>query len=77
MLVFASKESDTVYMEKSVMDVTEIAGYLGFSVRKIYELIKNKQIPASKIGGQYRFVKGNIDRWLQEATIVPLKNKRG
>jgi len=63
-------------MEKSVMDVTEIAEYLGFSVRKIYTLIKTKQIPVSKIGGQYRFVKIVIDRWLQEATIVPA-NKRG
>ena len=77
MLVFSLKESNTIYVEKNVMDVIEIAEYLGFSVRKIYELIKNKQIPASKIGGQYRFVKGNIDRWLQEATIVPIKNKRG
>jgi len=52
-------------MTKEIMDLKEIAGYLGFSETKIYRLIKADAIPYAKIGGQYRFVKSEIDEWLK------------
>lgn len=52
-----------------VMDIKEIANYLGIGKSKIYALIRSKKIPASRIGRQYRFHKTLIDRWLQEKTI--------
>lgn len=51
------------------MDVQEVAEYLGFSVKKIYRLVELSEIPASKIGRQYRFVKSVIDQWLENKTI--------
>ena len=54
-------------MNKEIMDIAEISGYLGFSQRKIYQLIKDGAIPVSKIGGQYRFIKDEIYLWLRRS----------
>lgn len=51
---------------KEIFSVREVSRYLGFSQRKIYQLIKDNQIPYNKIGGQYRFIKDDIDNWLRK-----------
>ena len=55
---------------KEIMDVKELADYLGIGKSKIYSLIRHKKIPASKIGRQYRFSKTVIDNWLKERIIT-------
>ncbi len=55
---------------KEVMDVKELSEYLGIGKSKIYKLIQEKKIPASKIGRQYRFSKSVIDSWLKENLIT-------
>lgn len=55
---------------KEVMSVKELAEYLGIGKSKIYSLIKQKKIPASKIGRQYKFSKTVIDSWLKEKIII-------
>lgn len=56
-------------MERNVLTVRETADYLGFSATKVYKLIEAKRIPASKIGGQYRFLKNVINAWLARNII--------
>ena len=53
-----------------VMDIKTLAQYLGMGRSKIYNLIRLKKIPASRIGRQYRFSKGLIDDWLKERLIT-------
>lgn len=48
-----------------IFSVKTVARYLGFSPRKLYQLIKEDRIPYSRIGGQYRFIKEDIDTWLR------------
>lgn len=55
---------------KEIMDVKELAEYLKIGKTKIYYLIRQKKIPASKIGRQYRFSKEVIDNWLKERIIT-------
>jgi excisionase family DNA binding protein len=55
---------------KEVMDIKELAHYLGIGKSKIYGLIRHKKIPASRIGRQYRFSKEVIDSWLKEKIIT-------
>ncbi|MBN1823948.1 MAG: helix-turn-helix domain-containing protein [Endomicrobiales bacterium] len=55
---------------KQVMDIRELAEYLGIGKSKIYSLIRHKKIPASRIGRQYRFSKEVIDAWLKEKIIT-------
>lgn len=64
-------ESDTQKKEtKQIMDIQELSEYLGIGKSKIYSLIRQKKIPASKIGRQYRFSKDVIDNWLKEKIIT-------
>lgn len=55
---------------KEVMDIQELSLYLGIGKSKIYNLIRQKKIPASRIGRQYRFSKEVIDGWLKEKIIT-------
>ncbi|MCD6413159.1 MAG: helix-turn-helix domain-containing protein [Elusimicrobia bacterium] len=57
-------------MQKEIMNVSELAVYLGVSRSKIYKLIREKKIPASKIGRQYKFSKQVVDAWLKENIIT-------
>ena len=59
-------------MPKKIMDVSEVARYLGFSTKKIYRLADDHKIPAIRVGRQYRFVKKIIDDWLKEMSISSL-----
>lgn len=53
-------------MTNEIMDLKELAQYLKFSEAKIYRLVGKRQIPFTKIGGQYRFTKKAIDDWLAQ-----------
>ena len=55
---------------RDVMDIRQLAVYLGLGKSKIYDLIRQKKIPASRIGRQYRFSKVVIDQWLNEKLIT-------
>ena len=49
-----------------IMTPKEAAKYLGFHLVTIYRLLKKRDIPATKIGGQWRFKKDVLDAWLHE-----------
>jgi len=55
---------------KQVMDIRELSEYLGIGKSKIYSLIRQQKIPASRIGRQYRFSKDVVDNWLKEKIIT-------
>ncbi|HRY28652.1 MAG TPA: helix-turn-helix domain-containing protein [Elusimicrobiota bacterium] len=52
------------------MDIKDLSSYLGIGKSKIYSLIRQRKIPASRIGRQYRFSKEVIDSWLKERLIT-------
>lgn len=47
-----------------IMTPKEAAKYLGFHLVTVYRLLKKNEIPATKIGGQWRFKKDVLDAWL-------------
>ena len=49
-----------------IMTLKEVAKYLGLHPISIYRLIKTSDIPAMKIGGQWRFKKEVLDGWLSK-----------
>ena len=57
-------------LNKEVMNVKEVAEYLGLGVSKVYSLVEGRNIPASKIGKQYRFLKPTINLWLTANVIM-------
>ncbi|MDR1122699.1 MAG: helix-turn-helix domain-containing protein [Endomicrobium sp.] len=55
---------------KQIMDIKELSKYLRIGKSKIYNLIRTKKIPASKIGRQYGFSKDIVDSWLGDKIIT-------
>ena len=55
---------------KPIMNLKEVAQYLGLSQMSIYRYIKQRKIPASRVGGVWRFRKEKIDAWLERQEKV-------
>lgn len=43
----------------------EVLGYLNTTPRTIYRLIRNGELPAIRIGRQWRFRRADLDRWVE------------
>jgi excisionase family DNA binding protein len=43
----------------------ELAAYLKMSRTKLYAMTQKGEIPASKIGNQWRFDRDEIDEWMK------------
>jgi excisionase family DNA binding protein len=51
----------------SVFTLEEVASYLRVHPSTIYRLLKSQQIPAFKVGSDWRFNVESIDRWRSDA----------
>lgn len=49
------------------MNVRQVAEYLHLNEKKVYELLKEQQIPATKVTGKWLFPRGLLDRWITES----------
>lgn len=65
------KQEKLVKQEKKIEYVTvdELAKNLKVSARTIQRIIHRKQIPAIRIGRQWRFRKEWVDEWLENNTV--------
>ncbi len=57
---------------RDIMNTKEAAAYLRIKERKIYELVGDKAIPCSKVGGKWIFPRSLIDRWILENAQGPV-----
>ena len=46
------------------MTIDDLARYLKVKPRTIYEWLRHKKVPATKVMGQWRFRREKIDKWL-------------
>lgn len=51
------------------MTTEEVLHYLRVTPRTIYRLIKAGDIPATRVGHQWRFRRSDLDEWLQSRSI--------
>lgn len=56
-----------------IMTLKEVAKYLGLHPISIYRLIKTTDIPAMKVGGQWRFKKEVLDEWLSKQSSKEMR----
>lgn len=54
-----------------LMTTREVADYLRIKERKVYELVRNGEIPCSRVTGKWLFPKPLIDRWVGGRTEMP------
>jgi excisionase family DNA binding protein len=57
-----------------LMTVSEVADYLRVTKKTIYRLLVRGKIPATKVGNQWRFAQGAIDKWLQRNSVKTKAN---
>lgn len=46
------------------LTIDELANYIKMSRTKLYGMAQRGEVPASKIGNQWRFDREEIDRWM-------------
>jgi excisionase family DNA binding protein len=51
-------------MQENLMTTAQLADYLKVDKFTVYRLVTQKNIPAFKVGNQWRFSKEMIDAWL-------------
>ncbi|WP_347273244.1 helix-turn-helix domain-containing protein [Candidatus Kuenenia sp.] len=58
--------------DDQIMNVTELAKYLGMGSGGIYRLVWLRKIPTIRVAGcrLIRFRKGEIDKWLESCTVA-------
>ena len=47
------------------LSVSEICTYLGFKRDTIYKWISKKELPAHRVGKQWKFKISEVDEWVQ------------
>lgn len=61
--------------ESDILTIPEVAFYLKLPVSTVYRLVERRELPANKVGRQWRFQRGVIDEWLRrgsEATTITI-----
>ena len=48
------------------LTISELSEYLKMGRTKLYQLAQQGKIPASKIGGHWRFDREEIDTWMKK-----------
>jgi excisionase family DNA binding protein len=58
------KRASASLKTEEIMTVPSLALYLHCNQHTLYKLLKNKQIPAFKVGSDWRFSRSTIDAWI-------------
>ncbi len=58
-------------MSAPILTVNELSGYLKVHPSTIYRLLKTGQLPAFKVGSDWRFNIEEIDHWRSEREKKP------
>ena len=54
-----------------LMTTKELAEYLQLDRMTIYKLLKSGDIPANRVGHQWRFFRADIDTWIRTQKVNP------
>lgn len=56
-----------------ILTLEEVAAYLKAGKRTIYRLAANRDIPAFKLGGSWRFSRSDIESWIKHQSAGSLE----
>jgi excisionase family DNA binding protein len=59
-------EMDEKYL--TIMTTAEVAAYLRVHLSTVYKLLRQRNIPAMRIGSDWRFNKSDLDEWMARKT---------
>ena len=54
--------------KSELMTVEETCRYLKITPRTLYRYLRSRQIPAFKLGKEWRFVRSDLEQWIRDRT---------
>ncbi len=57
-------------MTDEILTLPEVARLLKVAEKTVYTLAQKGQLPAFKVGGQWRFKRADIDAWIERQKAV-------
>ena len=61
--------------EKRYLTIKDVAEQLGLHKTTIYRLVKKGELPAFKVGNQWRFDKNILEEWIRNEASKTILNK--
>jgi len=55
-------------VSRDMMNTREVADYLRIKERKVYDLVRERKIPCSRVTGKWLFPKAQVDAWVAQAS---------
>jgi excisionase family DNA binding protein len=62
-------------MPEQLLTLEQVAEYLNVDKFTVYRLLSDKELPAFKVGNQWRFKRKMIEHWLMKNSNLNLKRK--
>ena len=59
--------------DHELLTIKEIGDLLRLHPSTIYKLTKNRKIPCFRVGSDWRFQRDQIERWMAEQTMAPVR----
>lgn len=59
----------TIHWDDELMTTRQLMEFLSLSRTKIWELVNKEQLPAFKIGGDYRYRRSEVLEWLERFRV--------
>jgi excisionase family DNA binding protein len=72
-----SKQNGIVATPSTILTVRELSKHLRVHPATVYRLLRSRQIPGFRVGGDWRFDIDMIDRWSSEQTAVSAQHPKG
>jgi excisionase family DNA binding protein len=63
-------ESEPSYGGSEIMTIFGVADYLHCHQGTIYRLLAKRAIPAFRLGSDWRFIRSDIDKWIENKSVV-------
>ncbi len=58
------------------LTIEELAEYLKMGRTKLYRMAQDGELPASKVGNQWRFDREEIDQWMKNQRPISASQRR-
>ena len=64
-------------MLNRLIDIHQVASYLGVSVHTLYKMISQRRIPYIKVGSRVKFDPLKLEEWIKQQTVMPMPERKG
>lgn len=62
--------------ENAALTVRDVAGLLAVDSKTVYRLAKRGELPGFRVAGAWRFMKGDIESWIEAQKTSPRSQRR-